>query len=103
MQHGSCRDLHSFPTRRSSDLQVIAANPAGGVGHDLGFAFVLDNQRGGPGRALLAGVFRSEEHTSELQSLRHLVCSLLLEKKKLTHAEAAPAHLVDQLASTIPR
>src|SRR5947199_7944349 len=30
-------------------------------------------------RAIL---FRSEEHTSELQSLRHLVCRLLLEKKK---------------------
>src|SRR5258705_9705880 len=33
------------------------------------------------------GVFRamrSEEHTSELQSLRHLVCRLLLEKKKTT-------------------
>src|SRR5882724_12912471 len=29
-----------------------------------------------------AGVVRSEEHTSELQSLRHLVCRLLLEKKK---------------------
>src|SRR5947199_10091221 len=32
------------------------------------------------GRFLL--VNRSEEHTSELQSLRHLVCRLLLEKKK---------------------
>src|SRR5436853_2175799 len=31
-------------------------------------------------RALLKT--RSEEHTSELQSLRHLVCRLLLEKKK---------------------
>src|SRR5437899_7416182 len=29
-----------------------------------------------------ARVVRSEEHTSELQSLRHLVCRLLLEKKK---------------------
>src|SRR5438045_5233895 len=29
---------------------------------------------------------RSEEHTSELQSLRHLVCRLLLEKKKPTNA-----------------
>src|SRR5262245_64308003 len=29
-----------------------------------------------------AVVTRSEEHTSELQSLRHLVCRLLLEKKK---------------------
>src|SRR5205814_10065463 len=29
-----------------------------------------------------AAAQRSEEHTSELQSLRHLVCRLLLEKKK---------------------
>src|SRR5205814_10702132 len=29
-----------------------------------------------------ADIGRSEEHTSELQSLRHLVCRLLLEKKK---------------------
>src|ERR1039458_1256833 len=28
---------------------------------------------------------RSEEHTSELQSLRHLVCRLLLEKKEKNH------------------
>src|SRR5262245_64356174 len=45
--------------------------------------------------AILAGIaywlqrskwlaLRSEEHTSELQSLRHLVCRLLLEKKKHT-------------------
>src|SRR5262245_64288301 len=31
-----------------------------------------------------SGTTRSEEHTSELQSLRHLVCRLLLEKKKKT-------------------
>src|SRR5436853_2987175 len=30
----------------------------------------------------LRAALRSEEHTSELQSLRHLVCRLLLEKKK---------------------
>src|SRR5438045_6569588 len=30
---------------------------------------------------VLRAVVRSEEHTSELQSLRHLVCRLLLEKK----------------------
>src|SRR5262245_63754685 len=34
------------------------------------------------GRTGGAGWRRSEEHTSELQSLRHLVCRLLLEKKK---------------------
>src|SRR5258705_6973107 len=33
-------------------------------------------------RAHRAQAGRSEEHTSELQSLRHLVCRLLLEKKK---------------------
>src|SRR5690348_17561847 len=37
----------------------------------------------------LAG-FRSEEHTSELQSPVHLVCRLLLEKKKNTDAVPAP-------------
>src|SRR5262245_64997959 len=34
------------------------------------------------GRAKSRATTRSEEHTSELQSLRHLVCRLLLEKKK---------------------
>src|SRR5262249_60347728 len=34
------------------------------------------------GKAGLAGKPRSEEHTSELQSLTNLVCRLLLEKKK---------------------
>src|SRR5882724_10961632 len=33
------------------------------------------------------GCPRSEEHTSELQSLRHLVCRLLLEKKNPTHTQ----------------
>src|SRR5690349_22891708 len=33
-------------------------------------------------RACLGRLFRSEEHTSELQSRRDLVCRLLLEKKK---------------------
>src|ERR1035441_7272137 len=40
--------------------------------------------RGGIGRMAASSLLdRSEEHTSELQSLRHLVCRLLLEKKKL--------------------
>src|SRR5258705_4554937 len=38
---------------------------------------------------------RSEEHTSELQSLRHLVCRLLLEKKKIiTTGHSHGQHLV---------
>src|SRR5262245_64078253 len=34
-------------------------------------------------------IARSEEHTSELQSLRHLVCRLLLEKKKKNKTHVA--------------
>src|ERR1035438_886721 len=41
---------------------------------------VINVQRGGPSTGMPTN--RSEEHTSELQSLRHLVCRLLLEKKK---------------------
>src|SRR2546422_6600650 len=37
---------------------------------------------GGGGSFAGAGALRSEEHTSELQSRLHLVCRLLLEKKK---------------------
>src|SRR5437899_7695905 len=40
------------------------------------------SRRRGRLRKAWAIPFRSEEHTSELQSLRHLVCRLLLEKKK---------------------
>src|SRR5437899_9366042 len=36
-----------------------------------------------------SGLRRSEEHTSELQSLRHLVCRLLLEKKKPNQSSEA--------------
>src|SRR5690625_6296695 len=63
------RVLHSFPTRRSSDLN-------GCVELNL-FAGIL-------GCGDLQGLWRrSEEHTSELQSRGHLVCRLLLEKKKV--------------------
>src|SRR5438045_9762663 len=43
-----------------------------------------DGQLHSPVRIIQAAenIGRSEEHTSELQSLRHLVCRLLLEKKK---------------------
>src|SRR2546422_3410682 len=36
-------------------------------------------------------IFRSEEHTSELQSRLHLVCRLLLEKKKTMRDRSLPA------------
>src|SRR5262245_66127610 len=65
------RNLHSFPTRRSSDLALQdCAGRAEGC---------CDRHDAGHTERRMA---RSEEHTSELQSLRHLVCRLLLEKKK---------------------
>src|ERR1039458_10536427 len=51
--------------------------------HYSGLGFWADETRQGLGYAACPTSFelRSEEHTSELQSLRHLVCRLLLEKK----------------------
>src|ERR1035441_10932459 len=45
---------------------------------------------------------RSEEHTSELQSLRHLVCRLLLEKKKKNN-KLTPTAIQTALASHYTR
>src|SRR5262245_62441886 len=44
-------------------------------------SYALPNSRA-IGSGASVATTRSEEHTSELQSLRHLVCRLLLEKKK---------------------
>src|ERR1039458_10547520 len=54
-------------------------------------------------RCLVWGIIgrkaRSEEHTSELQSLRHLGCRLLLEKKKRqTYSASFPLHLIQRVA-----
>src|SRR5207253_7787283 len=78
---------HSFPTRRSSDLIVAKApgsctsalktNPAC---YYHPFEFATNATRRG-GRSGVVSPWRSEEHTSELQSRGHLVCRLLLEKK----------------------
>src|SRR5262245_62477481 len=51
-------------------------------GHRRGAAVRGGRARAVPRQAAAAPRRRSEEHTSELQSLRHLVCRLLLEKKK---------------------
>src|SRR5258705_2824992 len=56
-----------------------------GAVHKHSLAAVVIEGKGGVVRHLegeLSTDTRSEEHTSELQSLRHLVCRLLLEKKK---------------------
>src|SRR5437870_11454250 len=74
------RDLHSFPTRRSSDLFASAT-----VHHP--FESRLKSKTAcTPSTLYSTTAFareRSEEHTSELQSRGHLVCRLLLEKKNV--------------------
>src|SRR5437588_8598259 len=69
---GHHRDLHSFPTRRSSDLVGGESVPVS--------TEVKVTDPAAPG-AIDIGSVRSEEHTSELQSHSDLVCRLLLEKK----------------------
>src|SRR5690625_5884892 len=68
------RVLHSFPTRRSSDL---SSSPRRAPHRGLRTA------RPRPRAGSRHDDRRSEEHTSELQSRGHLVCRLLLEKKKV--------------------
>src|SRR5437764_2271042 len=72
------RDLHSFPTRRSSDLADHREPHVDRVLDDV--LVPLSHLVAGQRRAAPAA--RSEEHTSELQSPMYLVCRLLLEKKK---------------------
>src|SRR5439155_27295388 len=89
-------DLHSFPTRRSSDL-LFHCLPVGsrGLWQSRRLHLSFSGHAGAlphGGSAGLSTPFaarsrpdnsaRSEEHTSELQSRGHLVCRLLLEKKK---------------------
>src|SRR5690242_18202893 len=100
------RDLHSFPTRRSSDLHRLAHR----IGHLVPVLVAADDEAGwllmeplrgasdrdratgavdaaAPlwGRAQVAALDwldeRSEEHTSELQSHVNLVCRLLLVRR----------------------
>src|SRR5690606_40281780 len=96
-------DLHSFPTRRSSDLPRILPNwpmtivsiknwvemvarfaprafltPISRVRSLTETNIIFINAMEEPRMVMM---LRSEEHTSELQSRENLVCRLLLEKK----------------------
>src|SRR5947209_9351913 len=76
--YGDPRDLHSFPTRRSSDL--LGLWPSAAAGDDP--RTTGRRRRRSRRRPRHRRADRSEEHTSELQSRQYLVCRLLLEKKK---------------------
>src|SRR5262245_62456386 len=93
------RDLHSFPTRRSSDLGVpfligLAALTVASISATLrgvSQALILVTGHCGDEEDSVDWA-RSEEHTSELQSLRHLVCRLLLEKKNRRRDHRQTSH-----------
>src|SRR3989442_11127669 len=59
---------------------------------DIGVLFVFAI---GSGTTNSTPMSRSEEHTSELQSRPHLVCRLLLEKKKMNEARKGGATTAD--------
>src|SRR2546422_7656176 len=74
------RSICRFPTRRRRK----APRPTGPTGLSRSYSRRLTRTR---------CITRSEEHTSELQSRLHLVCRLLLEKKK-TNVERPHANVV---------
>src|SRR5436853_7345938 len=78
---GDHRDLHSFPTRRSSDLGKLGPERKREISATIPLARLGRADDVAGACVFLASDLRSEEHTSELQSLRHRVCRLLLEKK----------------------
>src|SRR5690606_41849678 len=101
--HGALLVLHSFPTRRSSDLPVFfiialsSCEKKRCVGCKLRVEFMIEEKLVIILLVIIGLVIvitairlqtqfikssRSEEHTSELQSRENLVCRLLLEKKK---------------------
>src|SRR2546425_2633120 len=73
---------HRVVPHHRSDLAVKEGKPRRAVGQ--------------PADIVKSFAHRSEEHTSELQSLAYLVCRLLLEKKKTTQkrSRAPDAHLL---------
>src|SRR2546429_2457627 len=71
-------------------VELVEVLPVGPLGHEVG----VGQQHA---RCVLVRLehARSEEHTSELQSRLHLVCRLLLEKKKkskLTSCQSLASH-----------
>src|SRR5947209_9910552 len=82
------RDLHSFPTRRSSDLSMCSAIQSSLCPSQLTMR--------------RARAFRSEEHTSELQSRQYLVCRLLLEKKNGHPSRLVPSDDCERAHSSAP-
>src|SRR2546422_2611127 len=76
--------IDEFPPVTERDLRPAMAKLAG-----LGLPLLVHAELPGPIARAAPSRGRSEEHTSELQSRLHLVCRLLLEKKKNTNQPRA--------------
>src|SRR5437867_6318851 len=95
------RVLHSFPTRRSSDLYDVYIYPNDFPAFSVpppepaveGDDFYRVARSLGKCDVVLYHP-RSEEHTSELQSPYDLVCRLLLEKKKIAKNKIVILYMV---------
>src|SRR5690625_7011678 len=87
---GGAQILHDVSMRVNVG-EVVAVMGANGSGKSTLLRACLGLLPSSSGQVHLLGqplgptVPRSEEHTSELQSRGHLVCRLLLEKKKIKH------------------
>ena len=72
------RSYHPHDNALESIALVVGI---GGIA-TAGLLYMVSKERLDLFKEALAPLYRSEEHTSELQSLAYLVCRLLLEKKK---------------------
>src|SRR5438093_13650415 len=78
--------LFNYPA--TSEFYTLSLHDALPISHDLAAGLAANLARGVPRQPAVGDLRdlhhlgRSEEHTSELQSLTNLVCRLLLEKKK---------------------
>src|SRR2546429_3307785 len=80
-------NLHGRPATKPPVPSFAAQRFSGGVSPEAGVPSTIDRIEIQAGGGYASGEVgwndsRSEEHTSELQSRLHLVCRLLLEKKK---------------------
>ena len=79
----SGKEIHTFKDVNSLKFQLDLSKLSNGIY----FAKVVSTNSSSDHK------LRSEEHTSELQSRRNLVCRLLLEKKKKHTYSTTPSHL----------
>src|SRR5690606_40751500 len=80
---GPHRDLHSFPTRRSSDLKPLMPSKPPETGPEMTDAIAEPLRNSAMAIASVISGPRSEEHTSELQSREISYAVFCLKKKKM--------------------